>query len=165
MNIVNIIFVHGLESSGQGFKGQLLRKILPRILTPDFFPFSPNISYDDLLDKRMKELTSILKKETKWVLIGSSFGGLMSAIFACKYPTKVAKMILLAPALVHSKLEPGIYPVLNIPVIIFHGNKDTIVPLESARERAKNCSQILRIMWWMMITFLSKLFKLWIGRN
>ena len=35
----NIIFIHGLESSGDGFKGNLLRKELPGCLTPNFTPY------------------------------------------------------------------------------------------------------------------------------
>ena len=31
-----MIFLHGKESSGQGFKARLLRGIFPDILTPDF---------------------------------------------------------------------------------------------------------------------------------
>ena len=32
----NVIFVHGLISSGRGFKGNFFRKILPSCLTPVF---------------------------------------------------------------------------------------------------------------------------------
>ena len=31
-----IIFIHGYESSGHGFKGNFLRTIFPNIITPDF---------------------------------------------------------------------------------------------------------------------------------
>lgn len=32
----NIIFIHGLKSSGQGFKGRLFQKVIPGCLTPNF---------------------------------------------------------------------------------------------------------------------------------
>ncbi len=44
----NIIFVHGLESSGQGYKGIFLKRMFPDILTPDFKEFNPNILMYDL---------------------------------------------------------------------------------------------------------------------
>jgi len=59
----NIIFIHGLESSGKGFKGLYLKKIIPEILTPDFIELEQKISIIDFLEKRMKQLKSILKEK------------------------------------------------------------------------------------------------------
>ena len=83
----NIIFIHGLESSGKGFKGTLLRRVLPGCLTPDFLPYSSDISIKDLLEKRMEQLIPILKNKTEWIIIGSSFGGLMGTIFTLNFPS------------------------------------------------------------------------------
>ena len=46
------IFIHGLESSGKGFKGRFFKEIFPEILTPDF---------RGELFERMSELKKILK--------------------------------------------------------------------------------------------------------
>jgi len=70
----NIIFIHGLESSGKGFKGLHLKKIIPEILTPDFAKFNQKRSLDNLLNARMAQLDSILSERNLWVIIGSSFG-------------------------------------------------------------------------------------------
>ena len=134
----NIIFIHGLESSGQGFKGQLFRKVLPGILTPDFRAYTPNISYKDLLRERMAQLYTILKEKEKWVLIGSSFGGLMGALYTCQFPNKVSRLILLAPVLSTPDLNPLKFQPIDIPVIVFHGKNDQVVPLKSSRSRAEN---------------------------
>lgn len=132
----NIIFVHGLESSGQGFKGQLLRKVFPGCLTPDFRKYSPEISYKALLTERMRELTQILNEKKSWIIIGSSFGGLMGALFTCQFPEKIDLLILLAPALAVPELEPKGFLEIEVPVIVYHGKRDQVVSLRSSRARA-----------------------------
>ena len=138
VHMTYIIFVHGLESSGQGFKGTLLRKLFPEILTPDFKKYTPEISYQALLSERMTQLKSILEGKTPWILIGSSFGGLMGALYACKYPEKVLHLILLAPALLNPELNPKKFYPINVPVTIFHGKNDSVIPLKLTRKRAEN---------------------------
>jgi len=133
----NIIFIHGLESSGQGFKGQLFKKVLPGILTPDFKAYSPDISYKGLLKERMAQLYTILENKEKWILIGSSFGGLMGALYTCQFPNKVSRLILLAPVLSTPDLNPNKFQPINIPVIVFHGKNDQIVPIKPSCLRAK----------------------------
>ncbi len=46
-----LVFIHGMVSSGQGFKARLLRRHFPHILTPDF---------DGWLEERMAQLRPIL---------------------------------------------------------------------------------------------------------
>ena len=133
----NIIFIHGLESSGKGFKGRLLKELIPQILTPDFEPFDPSILMYDLLPKRMNQLNRILNSKNSLVLIGSSFGGLMASLFVFQHPQRVKKVILLAPLLVSRKLKPRNHPPVNVPVIVFHGKNDKIVKCKHTRERAK----------------------------
>ena len=133
----NIIFIHGLESSGQGFKGKLLRKVLPGCLTPDFKKYSETTSYNNLLEERMVQLISILKEKKSWVIIGSSFGGLMGALYTCQFPEKVVRLILLAPALAVPKLNSAKFSPVDVPVVIFHGKYDKIVPIKPTRTHAK----------------------------
>ena len=133
----NIIFIHGLESSGDGFKGQLLRKLLPSCLTPNFATYNPKIPIKNLLKERMEQLISILKDKTHWIIIASSFGGLMGALFTLKYPSKVSKLILLAPYLSTPALDSKKYSPVDIPVIVFHGTLDEVVPIKRARARAE----------------------------
>ncbi|MHA1913747.1 MAG: alpha/beta fold hydrolase [Promethearchaeota archaeon] len=134
---INIIFIHGLESSGKGFKGRFLKDTIPQILTPDFEPFDPSVLMYDLLPKRMNQLNRILNSKNSLVLIGSSFGGLMASIFVFQHPERVKKMILLAPLLVSRKLKPRNHPPLDVPVFIFHGKNDKIVKCKYTRERAR----------------------------
>ncbi|MBN1802535.1 MAG: hypothetical protein JW891_13570 [Candidatus Lokiarchaeota archaeon] len=122
----NILFVHGLESSGKGFKGTYLKKIFPEILTPDF---------PGGLQTRLEKLNKILEPRNDWIVIGSSFGGLMGTLYALKNPEKISLLILLAPLLIHPQLN-AISGSIDVPVIIFHGRNDDVVPLTPTKERA-----------------------------
>jgi len=133
----NIIFIHGLESSGDGFKGQLLRNALPGCLTPNLTPYTPQISIRILLKERMNQLIPILMKKVKWIIIGSSFGGLMSVLYACQNPSKVSKLILLAPYLSTLILDPKKYSPIDVPVIAFHGNYDEVVSIKRSQTIAE----------------------------
>ena len=85
----------------------------------------------------MEQLNIILKEMNDWVIIGSSFGGLMGVLFTLKYPLKVSKLILLAPFLSNSKLIPKNYSPVRIPVIIFHGKYDNVVSINRSRTQAE----------------------------
>jgi len=132
----NIIFIHGLESSGKGFKGLYLKKKFPEILTPDFVEYDPNRTLEDLLNSRMVQLNAILSKRKLWVIIGSSFGGLMGVIYALKNPEKVKRLILLAPYLDTKLLNWDSASPIDMPVIVFHGRNDEIAKFKPSRERA-----------------------------
>ena len=119
-----LIFLHGLEGSSQGLKAQLLRRIFPAILTPDFA--GP-------LDRRMAQLAPILGEEHGWTIVGSSFGGLMGALWTCAHPTQVRKLILLAPALHRAEFADRPPSPIDVPVVVYHGTRDTVVPLEPVR--------------------------------
>jgi pimeloyl-ACP methyl ester carboxylesterase len=84
------IFIHGLESSGQGTKGFFFKNRFPEMLTPDFT--------GDLAE-RMIRLDRILEGRSGIKIVGSSFGGLMASLYAMKHESRVNRLILLAPAL------------------------------------------------------------------
>jgi len=133
----NIIFIHGLESSGTGFKGTYLKGLFPHILTPNFRKFKKNLPLDSLLKERMAQLNLILKEKNTWVLIGSSFGGLMATLYALRNPEKKAeRLILLAPFLDTPLLQIDINCSINIPTIIFHGKNDKVALYTASRKRA-----------------------------
>ncbi len=136
-NSNNCIFIHGLESSGHGFKGNYFRDTIPGILTPDLEPYDPSISYQRLLGIRMEQLYEILSKEDKWNIIGSSFGGLMGALYSLKNSEKVRKLVLLAPMLAVPELSPSKYHTIEIPVIVYHGKNDDVISIKPTKERAE----------------------------
>ncbi|MFH1674503.1 MAG: alpha/beta fold hydrolase [Pseudomonadota bacterium] len=121
------IFIHGLESSSKGTKALFFKELYPEMIVPDF---------KGDLDERMARLTTILGNKKNLLMIGSSFGGLMGALFSLKYPDRVRKLVLLAPALCFREYKLPDSETIDVPVIIYHGNKDDVVPLEPVREIA-----------------------------
>ncbi|MFN8411892.1 MAG: alpha/beta fold hydrolase [Anaerolineales bacterium] len=93
MDHSKIIYLHGLESTSQSGKARQFAEKFPGMLTPDFNAF----------EERMQQLKPILGRKKNWIIIGSSFGGLMAAVFTCKHPSQVQKLILLAPALLRDQ--------------------------------------------------------------
>ena len=85
----------------------------------------------------MEEMNYILEKGERWRIIGSSFGGLMASLYALQKPHKVEKLILLAPLLSVSELDVSLYKEIDIPVIVFHGNNDKIIPINKTKKRAE----------------------------
>ena len=113
------MFLHGLESSSQGNKARLLRSKIPGLVVPDFHG-----SFDD----RMVQLAPHLEASDTWILVGSSFGGLMAAAFTCAHPERVRKLVLLAPALHHPAFADAIWQPVQVPTVLIHGTQDDIVP-------------------------------------
>lgn len=113
-----LVFIHGLESTSQGTKGQFFRQYFPEMIIEDYIGDFAN---------RMRKLSGLLAAKNNLILVGSSYGGLMAAQFALQNEDRVQKMILLAPALNLPEFSPTKHQQLNIPVIIYHGADDNIV--------------------------------------
>ena len=134
---VGSIFLHGLESSGQGHKARLIGQLVPGLVCPDF---------TGSLEERMGQLEPWLA-EGSWMVVGSSFGGLMAALWARANPTRVHRLILLAPAL-HRPDFDRTGPPLAVPTLLVHGTADTVVPPVEVRDRASRAFSDLTV-WWV----------------
>lgn len=121
------IFIHGLEGTSQGAKATLLRGLFPRMLIPDF---------RGDLSERMAALYPILGNYENWTLIGSSFGGLMAALFTCQRPDQVRKLVMMAPALMLTEFSASPFQPVEIPTVVYHGSRDEVVPLAPTRQLA-----------------------------
>jgi pimeloyl-ACP methyl ester carboxylesterase len=121
------IFLHGLESSNQGTKARFFQDRYPDMIVPNF---------TGPLAERMEKLNGILSSERSIALVGSSFGGLMAAIFAIENESQVDRLILLAPAI--NLLSSMDYKDKNIsvPAWIFHGKSDAVIPLKQVEAMA-----------------------------
>ena len=127
--IRNMIFLHGLESSSLTYKASVIRKSYPALIVPDF---------TGPLEARMEAFYPIMGNKKDWTVIGSSFGGLMGAIFTCEHPDQVQKLVMLAPALIWPDFAS--YPTrkpVSVPTTIIHGTQDEVIPLEPVREIAQ----------------------------
>lgn len=92
--------------------------------------------YTGSLEERMNTLRTRLEGMNDLVLVGSSYGGLMASIFAFTNPEALCKLVLLAPALALDEFRQYRHDPLDIPVVVYHGSKDDVVPLEPVRKIA-----------------------------
>jgi alpha-beta hydrolase superfamily lysophospholipase len=122
------IFIHGLESSNKGTKSIFFREKFPDMIIPTF---------RGDLQERMKKLKDILSHKSDIRIVGSSFGGLMACLFALENGPRVAKMILLAPAINLMKFSQQKSKKVSLPVRIYHGKDDQVIPLEAVKPIAR----------------------------
>ena len=122
------IFIHGLESSNQGTKAVYLRERYPEMIIPTF---------TGSLRERMEALEKVLEGLSGLNLIGSSFGGLMAALFALENEPRVNRVILLAPALNLLEFASPGRTETRVPAWIFHGRRDDVIPIEAVEPIAK----------------------------
>jgi len=122
------MFIHGLESNNQGTKAIYFREKFPGMLTPNF---------PGPLDERMARLQAILSGKSDILMVGSSFGGLMASIFAMENEPSVRRLILLAPAINLMEFTPYRERKIAMPVHIYHGWQDEVIPISDVEEVAK----------------------------
>jgi pimeloyl-ACP methyl ester carboxylesterase len=120
-----LVFLHGLESGPHGSKYQALRNLDPDIISPDCTGISD-------ISKRLKVIENSLAGVERMVIVGSSFGGLTTVLFAQKHRARVAGCLLCAPAL--PKAAPETIAWLPAKTIILHGTRDEVVPFQSSLE-------------------------------
>ena len=88
------------------------------------------------LNERMKKLNKILSGKSGIRLVGSSFGGLMASIFAMENEPIVDRLILLAPAINLMRLSNYQEKDISVPVWIYHGRDDEVIPLKAVEHVA-----------------------------
>jgi predicted esterase len=129
-----LVFIHGLESTARGTKGQYFSRHFPQMIIED---------YVGDLSSRMEKLNHVLAGKDRLILVGSSYGGLMAVQYAMENRNKVKKLILLAPALNLSEFQPDQNRPLDIPAIIYHGVHDNIVDPIVVKRIASGCFKYL----------------------
>ena len=121
------IFIHGLESSNKGTKSVFFREKFPGMIIPTFVGSLP---------ERLKELDDVLSGKSDIRIVGSSFGGLMGALFAMENESRIKNLILLAPAIHMIRHAPVRTGKISIPVSIYHGTEDQVIPIEEVEDVA-----------------------------
>ncbi|MGI9536008.1 MAG: alpha/beta fold hydrolase [Desulfocapsaceae bacterium] len=112
------IFLHGLDSSGSGTKGNFFSTGFPDMMRPDF---------KGTLQERMTQLYSLLANDGDVIVVGSSFGGLMGACLAIKDPDRVHRLIMLAPALNFHEFQVPNGKIATDTLLII-GQDDVVTP-------------------------------------
>ncbi len=126
--MINRIFIHGLESSNRGTKAVFFREKYPDMILPTF---------EGPLPERMEKLYRFLSGKSEIRIVGSSFGGLMATLFALENAPHVKRVILLAPAINMIEFTPRKQSTLSVPVRIYHGRDDQVIPLAAIEPIAR----------------------------
>ncbi|MCP4754767.1 MAG: hypothetical protein GY866_28135 [Proteobacteria bacterium] len=136
--------LHGMESSPQGTKSQLLRRYFPECVIPELPPD---------IDQRMEILRDLIT-EPAW-LVGSSLGGLSALLFAMEKPGLVEGMVILAPAVGTFDSEffsqrnfqriRKTYVPTGIPCTVIAGEYDTVIPMEDIEKMVERSPDKERI--------------------
>jgi len=129
MSNSKLIYLHGLESTSQSGKARQFAQLFPGMKTPDF---------KGSFEERMQQLHPILGNQKEWTIIGSSYGGLMGAVFTCRHPEQVRKLVLLAPALMLTEFTSEQFAPVDVPTVLVHGSQDDIVPPQEVLEIARD---------------------------
>jgi predicted esterase len=125
-----LVFIHGLESTAKGAKGQFFSQKFPQMIIED---------YVGDFNTRMNKLNSLLAGKKDLIIVGSSYGGLMAVQYAMENESRVKKIILLAPALNLSEFTFNLNKQLTIPVVIYHGTNDDVVNPQIVKDIALKC--------------------------
>lgn len=123
-----LVFIHGLESTAQGAKGQYFSKNFPKMIIEN---------YAGDFETRMSKLKDLLAGKENLIIVGSSYGGLMAAQYAMENEKRIKKLILLAPALNLPEFEKSSNKIISIPVIIYHGTNDDVVSPQIVKKIAR----------------------------
>jgi len=89
------------------------------------------------LDERMDKLNAILTGRSDIRLVGSSFGGLMGAIYTMENEASVEMLILLAPAINMMGFADYRRKTISVPVHVYHGKDDDVIPIKDVEQVAK----------------------------
>ncbi|MBU1234007.1 MAG: alpha/beta fold hydrolase [Proteobacteria bacterium] len=128
-------FLHGLDSSSKGTKGQWFTKHFPDVRIPDF---------QGDLQTRLNALETLCCGRNNLILVGSSFGGLMATCFAIRHPNRCHALVLLAPALNFPEFSPPQEKIV-VPAILIIGSQDTVTPPARVLPLAQKCFSQLQI--------------------
>ena len=133
--MIRRIFLHGLDSSGRGTKGTYFSTRYPDMLRPDF---------DGTLQQRLSQLHDLLADEQKFIVVGSSFGGLMGACMALDQPQRVHRLIMLAPALNFDEFQAPARKIETETVLVI-GEHDEVTPSDIVVPAAESTFSDLQV--------------------
>jgi pimeloyl-ACP methyl ester carboxylesterase len=126
--IVQVVFLHGLETGPHGAKWRALSAVLAGVIAPDCEGVMD-------IEERLSVVERALAGKGDLLLVGSSFGGLAAVLFASRHPDRVRGCVLCAPA-VHRTAAAGV-EWLPAETVIIHGRDDEVVPLREVEAFAR----------------------------
>jgi len=181
--MTSYVYLHGFASSPASLKAQYFKSRLAERGVVLEIPALDGGDFEHLTLSGQLARIEELWNDRETVLLGSSMGGYLAAIYASKHP-EVERLVLLAPAFDFSRrwaeaigeaamarwkstgqtnvfhygegrkramgyelytdaLQYPAYPAVPQPVMVLHGERDTVVPVDRAREFQKRQSQAI----------------------
>ncbi len=143
--MTRVLFLHGLEGSPQGDKPTRLRSLAGVEVTAPALPTGPLQVFrqanprasipPDLVQPSLRLARDALGACRPDVVVGSSFGGGV-ALFLAFTRAWSGPLVLLAPAGA-KVLAPGGLPARDGRVLVVHGRRDEVVPLDDSLALAR----------------------------
>jgi pimeloyl-ACP methyl ester carboxylesterase len=170
------VYLHGFASGPASRKASFFRE---RLAAGGLTLETPDLSEGNFralsLTAQLRAIERLDGQQQSLILIGSSMGGYLAALYAAAHPERVERLVLLAPAfnfyarwvealgpenltrwreqgempvyhygtqhqeaigyqLIDDARQYAAFPNVSRPVLIFHGTRDTVVPLTYSEE-------------------------------
>ncbi len=102
---MRVVYLHGFASSPQSGKAQFFRRKFEALGVPIDIPELEQGNFEALTVSGMLRIVGehVDRTNETCVLMGSSLGGFVAALYAARFPQNVERLILLAPALQFAK--------------------------------------------------------------
>jgi pimeloyl-ACP methyl ester carboxylesterase len=142
MNMPAVYFSHGQESGPWGTKIRAMAKAVKtlgcRVHSVDYRGIAEPASRVDKLIAECRDVPEPL------ILVGSSMGGHVAT--AAAGAVGAVGLFLLAPAFYMPEFDDQTPVAPDLPIVILHGWRDDIVPVDNSIRFARQCRAILHIL-------------------
>jgi len=96
--MTRIVYLHGFASSPHSSKAQFFRRKFAERGVPMEIPQLDEGRFEELTVSSQLAVIDRAVGEQPAILIGSSLGGYLAALYASRHPSQIEKLVLLAPA-------------------------------------------------------------------
>jgi hypothetical protein len=95
---MRVVYLHGFASSPQSSKARFFAERFAAIGVPFIAPELDEGNFEGLTISGQLKVVAETVRDERVVMMGSSLGGYLAALFAARHVEQVEKMVLLAPA-------------------------------------------------------------------
>jgi hypothetical protein len=96
--MTRVVYLHGFASSPHSSKAQFFRRKFAAVGVPMEIPILDEGRFEELTISGQLRVIEQAVGDQPTILIGSSLGGYLAALYANRHPSQVEKLVLLAPA-------------------------------------------------------------------
>ena len=95
--MTRVVYLHGFASSPHSSKAQFFRRRFAEHGVPMEIPILDEGRFEELTVTGQLAVIDRAVGEEPAILIGSSLGGYLAALYASRHPSQIEKLVLLAP--------------------------------------------------------------------